>query len=91
MAAELAVFYLSQSIDLSLKTGEKLRHAQAYEKALASLGLTPESRNKLKITVAQVDDAEAKNDRRAPKSKTAEEVSEANNKVLDLYKRHGAG
>lgn len=88
LQAEMAVYHLAQSVDMSLKEGERLKHAAAYEKGLAALGLTPDSRNRLKITVAQADEAEARRNRRAGAAETAEPKHDYNKEIAELYARH---
>lgn len=94
LQAEMAVYHLAQSVDMSLKEGERLKHAAAYEKGLAALGLTPDSRNRLKITVAQADEAEARRNRRAGATETAETATgdgkarDHEREIAELYARH---
>lgn len=87
LSAELAIWHLSQSVDLALKPGDRHKHATSYQSSLRGLGLTPESRAKLKIVVA---DAEAAEERSIKRNQRPAETGTAQDaEVADLYRRHG--
>lgn len=86
LAAELAIWHLSQSVDLSLKPGDRHKHATSYQNALKALGLTPDSRAKLKIVVADAEAAEERSTRRNQRPVESTPMRDA--EMVDLYRRH---
>lgn len=94
LQAETAVLMLAHAVDPMTQPAQKRAALKEYQASLEKLGLNPQARSKLKISIATEEQVERKTRRdrdREPKE-TAANLAKHNADVIDLYTRNaGSG
>lgn len=87
----MACVYLHESLNPYYRVADRLKNAQAWEKAIASYGLSPTSRSSLKWSISQGEQAQSRTNqlRAQAKAQTRTEAGAGSDKIVDLYKKFG--
>lgn len=96
LQAETAVLNLAQAVDPMTQPAQKRAALKEYQAALEKLGLNPQARSKLKISIATEEDMERKVRRQREREQPTpeaqrEHLAKHEADVIELYKRNSGG
>lgn len=88
----LAAKYLHHSVDPYTKPTDARAYADKFERTSKAYGLDPTARAGLRWTISQGEMGQQRTNQLRERGKqTPEEQAQENNRVADLYTRHGSG